>query len=313
MYEEVPMTTPIDPRHPAPSPAPAGGRAVWPYLLIGAGILLLASNFGWFSFGALWSLLNLWPVALIAAGVDVITSGRYRLAVVAVAVAVALVWWAADLRGGGGERVEVTHGLDGARAAAVVLRLGVGDVAVDAAAVGGDLLTGTIQAGRGETIVQRPSRSGDTARVEIASQSSGPISVTGADPRRWNLSLTREVPVDLRVEAGVGRAVLDLRAATLTALSYGAGVGETIVTLSERGGYRAEFELGVGATTLRIPEAVEARVTLRTGLGRASVSGGFDRVDDVATTPGFAAAAPDARIEVSVQGGVGAITVQRVR
>lgn len=95
---------------------------MWPNLPIGAGILLLAFNFGWFSFGALWSLLNLWPVVLIAVGNDVITSGR---------------------------------------------------------------------------------------------------------------------------------AVFDLREATLTALSYGAGVGETIVTLSERGGYRAEFELGVGAATVQ--------------------------------------------------------------
>jgi hypothetical protein len=84
------------------------------------------------------------------------------------------------------------------------------------------------------------------------------------------------------------------------------------VTLPESGGYRGEFELGVGATTVRLPQSVEARITVRTGLGRASVSG-FDRDGDVYTTPGYASAAANARVDLSVQGGVGAVTVQRIR
>lgn len=307
------MSIPSVPRPPAPE---AGrGRPVWPYLLIAAGVVLLLANFGWFDLSRLWSLLTLWPVALIAVGVDVLTGGRYRLAVVAVAVVVAVAWWATGLRGLGaaGERVDVAHALDGARAGEVVLRLGVGDVTLDAAAPGGSLIGGTILAGRGETISQRPSRVGDTARVEIASQQAGPASVTRDDPRRWNLSLTRAVPVDLVVQAGVGRTTLDLRAATLSALSYGAGVGGTTVTLPETGGYRAEFDLGVGATTVRLPQSVEARITVRTGLGRATVSGTFERDGDVHLTPGYAAASPGDRIELAVRGGVGAVTVQRVR
>jgi hypothetical protein len=95
------------------------------------------------------------------------------------------------------------------------------------------------------------------------------------DVRRWSLSLSRAVPLDLRVHAGVGRNTLDLRAATLSGLTYAAGVGETTVTLPERGGYDASFDLGVGATTVRVPDGVEARVTVRSGLGRVTVSGTF--------------------------------------
>jgi hypothetical protein len=312
------MSIPHEPRTPDPAARPGGGRAVWPYLLIGAGVLLLLANLGWFSLGALWSLVSLWPVALIAAGVDVLTSGRYRTAVVVIALIVAVAWWSADLRGvgfGGGaaERIAVAHTLDGARAAEVVLRLGVGEVTIDTGAARGDLVSGSILAGRGETIVQRPTRSGDTARIEISSQHSGPASITGTDPRRWALSLTREVPVDLRVQSGVGRTTLDLRDARLTELTFGGGVGETLVTLPASGGYRGEFDLGVGAATVRLPQSVEARITMRTGLGRAHVEGTFDRAGDVYTTPGYDAAAPGARVDLRVQGGVGAVTIQRVR
>jgi hypothetical protein len=310
------MSIPNGPRTPDPATRPGAGRATWPYLLIGAGVLLLLTNFGWFDLGSIWSLLSLWPIALIAVGVDIITAGRYRVAVVIVALIVAAVWGSTGLRGvgfgGAGSPVDVAHPLDGARSAEVVLRLGVGEVAVDAAAARGALVSGTIVAGRNETIAQRPSRSGTTARIEIASQQTGPTSMPGGDTRRWNLSLTREVPVDLRVNSGVGRTTLDLRDATLSRLAYAGGVGETVVTLPGSGGYRGEFELGVGATTVRLPQSVEARITVRTGLGRANVSG-FDRDGDVYTTSGYASAAANARVDLSVQGGVGAVTIQRIR
>jgi hypothetical protein len=304
------MSTPMPPGPSAPQATRA--RPVWPYLLIVAGVVLLASNFGWLSVGLIGRLLSVWPVALIAVGADLLTGGRYRLQVAVVAVIVAVVWAFTGV-GGTGERVEVAHALDGARAGEVVLRLGVGDVTIDAAAPAGSLASGTIDTGRGETITQRLTRSGDTARLEIASQASGPVSVGPNDVRSWSLSLSRAVPLDLRVNAGVGRNTLDLREATLDALSYAAGVGETTVTLPERGGYDGAFELGVGATTVHIPEAVEARVTVRSGLGRVNVAGTFSRDDDVYTTPGYAAAAPGDRIELTVQGGVGAVTVRRVR
>jgi len=304
------MSMPMPPGPSAPEATRA--RPFWPYLLIAAGVVLLAANLGWLSVGLIGRLLSLWPVALIAVGADLLTGGRYRLQVVVVAVIVAVVWAFSGL-GGTGERIEVAHALEGARAGEIVLRLGVGDVRIDAAAPAGNLASGTIDTLRGETIAQRLTRSGDVARLEISSQTSGPTSVGPSDAPRWALSLTRAVPLDLRVHAGVGRNTLDLRAATLTALTYAAGVGETTVTLPERGGYEGEFDLGVGATTVRIPESVEARVTVRSGLGRVNVTGTFSRGDDVYTTPGYASAAAGDRIELTVRGGVGSVTVQRVR
>lgn len=304
------MSTPLPPGPSAPEATRT--RPFWPYLLIIAGALLLASNFGWLSIGLFGRLLSVWPVALIAVGADLLTGGRYRLQVIVVAVIVAVVWAFTGV-GGTGERVEVDHALEGARAGEVTLRLGVGDVTIDAAAPAGSLASGTIDTGRGETISQRLTRSGDVARLEIASRASGSVSIGPSGGRSWSLSLSSAVPLDLRVHAGVGRNTLDLRPATVSDLSYAAGVGETSVTLPERGGYAGVFDLGVGATTVRIPEAVEARVTVRSGLGRVNVAGTFSRDGDVYTTPGYTTAAPGDRIELTVQGGVGAVTVQRVR
>jgi hypothetical protein len=64
------------PTPPGPSaPEATRARPVWPYLLIVGGVLLLAANLGWLSVGWIGRLLSLWPVALIAVGVDLLTSG----------------------------------------------------------------------------------------------------------------------------------------------------------------------------------------------------------------------------------------------
>ncbi len=290
-----------------------GPRGWWPYALILAGACLLVLNLGWVSWATVGAVLSLWPVLLLAVGADLLTRGRYRPAVAIGALLLAAVLWVGAPRGG--ETVVVDHPLGGASSAVVVLQLGVGEVNLDGNADEGQLIGGTIQTGNGETIQQTPSRQDEVARVEIVSRSRGNFNL-GFGPtfrRSWNLSITPEVPINLRVEAGVGRSTFDLRRLWLRAFSYRGGVGEAIVTLPERGGYSASFDLGVGSTTLRVPRDVEARVTVSTGVGGVSVDGEFSQSGSSYTTAGYATAALPDRIELIVQGGVGAINLERMR
>jgi hypothetical protein len=318
-----------DDRHatpPPPPPPPAGeaprrsGIGVGPIVLIGLGVLLLASNIGWFSFGDLFRLLSYWPIALVAVGVDMLTSGRYRLTVIAVAVALALVLWSADVGGraagwriGGigaaGATVSVEQPLERAAAGRVVLDLGVGQVRVDGNARAGELVSGTILTGRGETIDQSSRLEGDTRVVQIRTRQERFSGINvGGDGRRWELSLTREVPVSLSVSAGVGQTTLDLSEVRLTDISYDGGVGESTVTLPA-GSYSGTFDLGVGSSTIRIPRDAEVQVAVSSGLGRVSMPRDLRREGDVYTSDGYAGARE--RITLRVNGGVGAITVDR--
>jgi hypothetical protein len=300
-----------------PAPRPADRRIVWPYVLIGVGLLLLLTNVGWLSGGAILSLLNLWPIVLLAVGIDLLTNGRYRLPVVVGAIVVVLVLWLGGLGGGGlrafgtVEPVQIEHLLDGARAAEVELRLGVGEVRVDADAPPRTLIAGTILTGRGERVEEAVGRRGDVARLEITTRQQPGMSISGMDRRRWDLSLTREVPVDLRVEAGVGDARFDLREADLARLSLQGGVGEITVILPERGGYVGELDLGVGETDVVIPRSVEARVTVNMGLGGVDVEGPWQQNGRVYTTDGYASAASGDRIELTIGGGIGGVEVER--
>jgi hypothetical protein len=303
---------------PPPAPPPPQRRsapAAWPLALIVVGVVLLAANLGWFNAFALLSLLQYWPVALIAVGINLITRGRYLTPIVIAAVVVALALWSADdgLRAlvgttTAGETVAVQHDLMDAASARVTLDLGVGRVRIDGGAPSGVLATGSIRTGRGETIEQAYGRENGAALLELRSRQTPGVNIGTNEARSWELSLTREVPLALRVNAGVGETRIDLRATQLIDASYRGGVGGSELLLPA-GGYAASIDVGVGATTVRLPPDAAARVTVTTGLGRATVQGEWRRDGDVYTTPGYDTASQ--RIELRVAGGVGAVTVDR--
>jgi len=306
---------PTPPPSPPPPPQRRSAPAVWPLVLIVVGVVLLAANLGWFNAFALLSLLQYWPVALIAVGVNLITRGRYLTPIVVVAVVVALALWSADdgLRGlvgstTAGESVAVQHELMEAASARVTLDLGVGRVRIDGAAPSGMLATGSIATGRGETIEQAYGRENGAALLEIRSRQTPGVNIGTNEMRSWELSLTREVPLALRINAGVGETRIDLRGTQLIDASYRGGVGGSELLLPA-GDYAASVDVGVGATTVRLQPDAAARVTVTSGLGRATVQGEWRRDGDVYTTPGFETAGQ--RIELRVSGGVGAVTVDR--
>jgi hypothetical protein len=313
-HDRTETTPPSPPSGPRRSAVGAG-----PIILIALGVLLLASNVGWFSLGDIFRLLAYWPIALVAVGVDMLTNGRYRLAVIATAVALALVLWSADVGRTGGWTIGTFSGAtevhdivvprEGADAGRVVLALGVGQVRVDGEAPRGSLLSGTIFTGRGERLVQTSDLEGGLRTVTLRSEQER---MTGfnvrGDERRWNLSLSPDVPIALSVSAGVGQVTLDLSRLELTGISYDGGVGESTVTLPA-GGYSGTFELGVGSTTIRIPRDAPVQVVVDSGLGRVSMPGDLRRDGDVYTSADYHTA-PE-RITLRVDGGVGSIRVQR--
>ena len=77
-YQQAPYPAQAPPPSPASLPhrAPLGGSIVGPILLIGAGVLFLLNNLGivdWAVWGGLW---RLWPLALVAIGLDLLFGRR---------------------------------------------------------------------------------------------------------------------------------------------------------------------------------------------------------------------------------------------
>jgi hypothetical protein len=281
-----------------------------PLLLIAIGVALYAFGFAGVTFLDVAGVMSLWPIAAIAVGVDLLTRGRWRRVVIPAAFVAAVAFYAAGFWGAVVETA-IAQPLHDAEAARITLQLGVGAVALDAAAPAGMLLTGTLRSARGERVTQALGHADATARLSVVVASEG-AAVSGR-VRTSTLSLTNAVPVDLRVQAGVGDVTLNLAAARASAIAVDAGVGSVDVTLPAVGGYAATVRLGVGSAVLRVPAGVEARITWQGGIGSLRHDGAFIRVGDVFTTAGYAEAAADRRVEVALRGGVGGVRLERGR
>jgi hypothetical protein len=87
-------------------------------------------------------------------------------------------------------------------------------------------------------------------------------------------------------------------------------VGETTIDLTGewQQGLAVNIEGGVGATTVRLPRAMGVRVTTSTGIGNVTVND-LNRDGDVYTNDAYDEGA-DAVLDVTVEGGVGEITLE---
>jgi hypothetical protein len=278
-------------------------------VLIAIGVVIMLMNLGVMTWFTTLRFLQLWPVVLIAVGVDIWTRGRYRFMVVLAALVVAVGLY---FTGGGflgttrATTEQIEQGLESVSRASVTITSGVSELRVTGLNDSNNLISGKIDLAGGETASKEFAKNGDVATYELRSEWPQGRAVNVRN-HLWDLALTTRVPLNLTIEAGVGRSTLDLRDMQLSGLEVNTGVGETTINLAT-GSYKANISTGVGATTIRLPTGVAARVELERGLGAVNVRGDFDKNEDVYTSPDYATA--EERIDLQVQGGVGAITLQ---
>lgn len=190
--------------------------------------------------------------------------------------------------------------LEGATEASVRIQFGAGELTARSA-VAGQLVDGTYLGG----VTFRRSGPG---RVELEQDTSHgwPWFDRGF---KWTVGLTSEVPLDLRVDAGASRNLLDLRDLRVRSLELHTGASETRILLPRAAGATSvRAETGAASLTLEVPSGVAARIRTRVVLGSVQidqtrfpqVSGGHESAD-------YATAAN--RVDIDVQGGVGSLRV----
>jgi hypothetical protein len=305
------LAPPVQPAQPPRRARPPG--LIGPIILIGLGLLFLLTNLNVLAWDTWLNLLQLWPVLLIALGVEILIGRRSALLSATIVIATLFVlgagFWLLDVRGTPSGQEAIDQALGGARNADVVVSPGVTRLQITAGTVGGALITGTVDRLRNERITQAFRLDGDTAYYTLRSERSGTtMNVNGRDGG-WLLQLVPGVPLRLQVNTGVGQATLDLRDLQLTGLDVRSGVGETTITLpSGNYDYHVAVYSGVGAVTLRVPRGAPVRLTVDRGLGGLSVPATYQQDGDRYTAPGYAAA--PAHLEVQLKSGVGAINVE---
>ncbi|HEY0604291.1 MAG TPA: DUF5668 domain-containing protein [Herpetosiphonaceae bacterium] len=288
---------------------------IGPIILIGLGMLFLLGNLGMNTWNVWETLIRLWPVLLIAGGLEIIVGRRnawaaWLIALLTVALLVGGVVLLPGRTGGAILATDtITQPLGAAERANVDIGFGAGALTVASLNDETNLVTGNLQRRSGEEIRQDFRMAGDTAIFTLRSENRTPwLSQTGRGPT-WDIRLNNSVPTQLTIATGAGQSTLDLRQLQLTHLDVSTGAGQTRITLPERGVLDARVSTGAGQAIITIPSGMAARIQVSAGIGSKEVQGSYQRDGDRYVSPNYASATN--RVDLEVSGGVGSIVVRQ--
>lgn len=293
------------------------GGVIGPAILIGLGILFLLSNLGILDWSIWSTLLRLWPVLIIAVGLDILlghrsTWGALLTLILTVAIIVGAVWLlqpgVLPERDVAGE--EIAQPLEGAEEARVFLEPGIGTLNLEAFPESSpNLIAGTIEVQDEEDIERQYEVEGERGAFTL--RSSGgfvPIFVV-AERRVWDLDLNRDVPLELVVDLGAGELDLDLSGLSLNELEIDMGIGAVTVLLPETGRIHATVNGAIGELVVILPEGIPARIQLDTGLVDNDLPAGFVCEEDVCTSADYQGA--DSYVDLEIDHGIGSVVIRR--
>jgi hypothetical protein len=139
-------------------------------------------------------------------------------------------------------------------------------------------------------------------------QPSGVHNNRGKTHYDWDIRLNSQVPMEMNVNLGAGKANLNLAGLNLSRLNLNVGAGEADIDLD--GGWQhdvaASIHGGVGQVTLRLPRDVGVRATVHGGLG-AIHADGFSRKGNAYTNSAYGESKGNLNIEV--EGGIGEVNL----
>jgi len=285
--------------------------------LIGLGVVFLLSNLGYLNVNVWQMVLRLWPILLIAIGFDLVIGRRSIWASLAgLVVVLAILAGSLLLFGVRVERGQVLSGsqisqpLGQSDRARISVSPGAGTLELNALQGSDALISGTVAVGRGQAPTVDYSDENGVSVFSLRNSASS-FFFPGDNRWMWDLGLTTQVPIDLRVDLGAGNAQVDLSRLNISQLGVDLGVGRVVVQLPEQSDFSARIDGAIGQILVEVPPGQALRVRADTGIANISVPNDFQKQDGVYTSPNYAGA--DNQIDLTVDQAIGNITVRYTR
>lgn len=260
------------------------GLSIWPFILIGAGVIWLLAEAGIITGANLSVLFRLWPVILIAIGVELLVGRSSQalstlIGVLTVVLLIGLMVVGPSL--GLATNADVQEDsfsapLEGAQSARIEIQANTGSVQITPATDTSDLFAADIRY-IGE--VNFETRDNDGQRIVSLTNDDDTrlewfnfLAFVGEDQLTWDVRLSDAVPTDLTVNTGTGGVDLDLSTLQLTALNINSGTGGVNVDMPEQAAtYNAVVNTGTGGIDIRIPEGAAVALRISSGTGGVDI------------------------------------------
>jgi hypothetical protein len=284
-------------------------------LLIGLGIVFLLSNLGYLTLNIWEMVIRLWPILLVAIGLDIaigrrsVWGGLIGLVVVLAMLAGAL--WYFGVRPETGRSIvgeKISQGLEGVSKAIVDISPAVGALHIAGVPEPDGLISGTVRVAGGEKVKQNYTISGDTGTYSLRGTGGVTFRVPNGQEWSWELLLTQRIPLDIKTSLGAGQMSLDMTGMKVSNMEINLGVGQMIVTLPENGQFKGAISCAIGQIVIIVPRKLGLRIIEDGAIVSVNPPGDFLHSSGMYTSPNYDKA--ENRIDLKVDLALGEIQVQ---
>ena len=281
-----------------------------PVFLIGLGAVFLLNNFGSLPWNAWELVLRLWPILIIAIGLDIVIGRRSAWgSLLALVLMIAIVAGALLLIGTGnpGEdqsfkwlpEISVTR-INASFSPAV------GSLRVQDLAGGNSMAEGVLHTQRGEDAKTKMLSNGT---FSIESKGVMFFSQVGKSPRwKWDISFTPILPIDMKVNMGVGEVELNLNRLRIDELDVNMGVGKITVYLPAKA-MQGKIDCAVGETVIVVPQGAEIQIKVSAGITTVDTPSNIAHSGDYYTSAGYNSSGAT-RIQLDVSQAIGHLKIE---
>ena len=277
----------------------------WPILMITVGCVLLYNYFGpqtWISWA---QFIQLWPILLIAVGIDVMFRGQSGWKSLLGVLLTILLIGAAGFLAFQGVQIQADYTTidevisPTTKSAEIDLSLNVGELVLSDESRSGKLIYGQITP---ESVVFELDEK--RGRVSYQLQSTRPTFFPHT--ARWDLGITADMPLDMQIDSSVGEMLIDLTDLDLDDVEVNQGVGRIYISFPGDIVEDVLIKQGVGIIEIELPEDFRIAVDAQNGLSRVKFPGDFELDDGYYSNPGTTKMNAD--LLIVVEQGVGLVT-----
>ncbi len=267
-------------------------------VLVFAGVVLLLRNFGFLPADIWGHVWRLWPLLVVAWGFDIVFGRRGAklatvLLMVIILAAAGYFFWAPVRHSewGQGARVEHSELLQGLTEARVEIDLSAGVLNLGPLPDGSPSFYRMVNYGLEPRIFfagREPGHAGLGQLVISSTHGRRRVTLGTSLIDRWELELSRGLPLSLDITSAAGRGEIDLRHLDVYELDLMLNASHSSLYLPARDGIsRVRVTANAANAEIVIPHDVAARIFVSSQASSVRVDGAWSRTGQVYTSPNF--------------------------
>ena len=284
-------------------------------IVTGLGVIFLLGNLGYLSISAWNLILRLWPLFLVAIGLDIIL-GRQKpwsslLGVLVGLLITAGVFWLVVSAPFTPSLMpqDVNLSMNDASTVHGSIIMPVGRLALSGGAEGSTLLTGSLATNGSESLIKDVTSNGGSTNFRVESRGYTayvPFSNQSTE-EEWKLQLNPVPTYSLDIKLAVGDQMINLSGLKVSNFTTQLAVGRTQINLPASGPTTGRVQLAIGQVVISVPHGAPVRIRFERALTSTSQPSDFSVNGREITSPAYTAGSG---IDLTINQAIGSILVQ---